>query len=104
MSLRRERGGATGLAMVAAADRLVRSGDARAVLVAAGEDRASGQSGETSTRTLAQVGEADYEVPLGATIPAYYALLVSAEGAERPLQKEPGWRGDRQSARPPAPA
>jgi acetyl-CoA C-acetyltransferase len=70
-------GGATGLAMVAAADRLVRSGDARAVLVVAGEDRASGQSGDTSKRTLAQVGEADYEVPLGATIPAYYALLAS---------------------------
>jgi acetyl-CoA C-acetyltransferase len=70
-------GGATGLAMVAAADRLVRSGDAQAVLVAAGEDRASGQSGDTSTRTLAQVGEIDYEVPLGATIPAYYALLAS---------------------------
>jgi acetyl-CoA acetyltransferase len=58
-------GGATGLAMVAAAARLVRAEEARAVLVAAGEDRASGQSIDTSTRTLAQVGDAAHEVPLG---------------------------------------
>ncbi|HRI98600.1 MAG TPA: thiolase family protein, partial [Nocardioides sp.] len=47
------------------------------VLVAAGENRASGQSRETSTRILAQVGHARYEVPLGGTVPAYYALLAS---------------------------
>lgn len=71
-------GGATGLAMVAAAVRLVEAGAAGTVLVAAGEDRASGQSGETSTRTLAQVGHRDYEVPTGCTVPGYYALLASA--------------------------
>ncbi|MHA6616355.1 thiolase family protein [Pseudonocardia sp. DLS-67] len=71
-------GGATGLAMVAAAVRLVEAGAADTVLVAAGEDRASGQSGETSTRTLAQVGHRDYEVPTGCTVPGYYALLASA--------------------------
>ncbi|TQM10106.1 thiolase family protein [Pseudonocardia kunmingensis] len=71
-------GGATGLAMVAAAVRLVESGEAGTVLVAAGEDRASGQSGETSTRTLAQVGHRDYEVPTGCTVPGYYGLLASA--------------------------
>ncbi len=70
-------GGATGLAMVAAAARLVEAGDAEVVLVAAGEDRASGQPGDTSTRTLAQVGHRDHEVPVGATVPAYYALLAS---------------------------
>ena len=37
-------GGATGLVMLAQAVRLVRAGDARAVLVVGGEDRASGQS------------------------------------------------------------
>lgn len=78
-------GGATGLAMVAAAARLVRAREARAVLVAAGEDRASGQGGDASTRTLAQVGHADHEVPLGATVPAYYALLASAYLATRGL-------------------
>lgn len=70
-------GGATGLAMLALAVRLVESGAARHVLVAAGEDRASGQARETSTRVLAQVGHAQYEVPLGGTVPAYYALLAS---------------------------
>lgn len=71
-------GGATGLTMVAWAARLVASGAARTVLVVAGEDRASGQSRDASTRALAQVGHARYEVPLGGTVPAYYALLASA--------------------------
>jgi acetyl-CoA acetyltransferase len=70
-------GGATGLAMLAQAVRLVESGAARNVLVVAGENRASGQTRETSTRVLAQVGHPAYEVPLGANVPAYYALLAS---------------------------
>ncbi|HLM04427.1 MAG TPA: thiolase family protein [Blastococcus sp.] len=70
-------GGATGLAMLAQAARLVESGAARHVLVVAGENRASGQSRQTSTAVLAQVGHADLEVPLGGTVPAYYALLAS---------------------------
>jgi acetyl-CoA acetyltransferase/uncharacterized OB-fold protein len=71
-------GGATGLAMVCEAVRIVESGAARCVLVVAGEDRASGQSTDDSMRTLAQVGHRDYEVPVGANVPAYYALLASA--------------------------
>jgi len=70
-------GGATGLAMLAQAATLVATGSVRHVLVVAGENRASGQSRQTSTRVLAQVGEPDYEVPLGGTVPAYYALLAS---------------------------
>lgn len=70
-------GGATGIAMVAEATRLVRSGVARNVLVVGGENRASGQSRDSSIATLAQVGHATHEVPLGANIPAYYALLAS---------------------------
>lgn len=70
-------GGATGLAMLAQAAKLVSAGAARHVLVVAGENRASGQSRETSTRVLAQVGHARYEVPLGGTVPGYYALLAS---------------------------
>jgi acetyl-CoA acetyltransferase len=82
-------GGATGLAMLAQAAHLVDSGAASAVLVVAGEDRASGQTTDTSMHTLAQVGHREYEVPTGATVPAYYALLASAYlhrhglGAER---------------------
>jgi acetyl-CoA acetyltransferase len=70
-------GGATGVAMLAHAVRLVENGRARAVLVVAGENRATGASRADSTRTLAQVGHPAYEVPLGATIPAYYGLLAS---------------------------
>ena len=70
-------GGATGLAMLAQAGRLVESGAAEHVLVVAGENRASGQSREASTAVLAQVGHAELEVPLGGTVPAYYALLAS---------------------------
>ncbi|MEP9383056.1 thiolase family protein [Nocardioides sp. KR10-350] len=71
-------GGATGLTMVATASQLVASGAAERVLVVAGEDRRSGQSTQTSTEALAQVGHRELEVPLGATVPAYYALLASA--------------------------
>jgi acetyl-CoA acetyltransferase len=70
-------GGATGLAMIAEATRLVRSGDADTVLIVGGENRASGQTRDAAIATLAQVGHASHEVVLGANIPAYYALLAS---------------------------
>ena len=70
-------GGATGAAMLMLAGDLVRAGRCRTVLVVAGEDRLSGQSRDASIQTLAQVSDADYEVPNGATVPAYYALLAS---------------------------
>lgn len=70
-------GGATGGAMVALATELVRSGRCRHVLLLAGENRLSGQARDTSIQTLAQVGDADLEVPNGASVPAYYALLAS---------------------------
>jgi acetyl-CoA acetyltransferase len=70
-------GGGTGLAMVMLAHYLVDAGIAHNILVVAGENRLTGQSRDTSMQTLAQVGHPAYEVPLGATIPAYYALLAS---------------------------
>jgi acetyl-CoA acetyltransferase len=70
-------GGATGLSMVSAACAWLESGRAENVLVVAGENRASGQSRQVSTEVLAQVGHSAYEVPLGGTVPAYYALLAS---------------------------
>ena len=81
-------GGATGLAMLAQAARLVDSGAAECVLVAAGEDRASGQTRATQTAVLAQVGQARYEVPLGGNVPAYYALLASAYLARYGLEPD----------------
>lgn len=70
-------GGATGAAMLMAARELVRAGRCRNVLVVAGENRLTGQSRDSSIQTLAQVGDADYEVPNGASVPAYYALMAS---------------------------
>ena len=70
-------GGATGFAMAMLAHHLVESGAAKNILVVAGENRLTGQSRDSAIQTLAQVGHPVYEVPLGATIPAYYGLLAS---------------------------
>ncbi|WP_374446760.1 thiolase family protein [Stella sp.] len=70
-------GGATGCAMTMLAARLVDAGQCRRILVVGAENRATGQSRDSAIQTLAQVGHPDFEVPYGATIPAYYALLAS---------------------------
>lgn len=70
-------GGATGSAMLMLARELVRSGRCKNVLVVAGENRLSGQTRDSSIQTLAQVGHADFEVPNGASVPAYYGLMAS---------------------------
>ena len=70
-------GGATGAAMLMLARELVRSGRCRNVLVVAGENRLTGQTRDSSIQTLAQVGDADFEVGNGGSVPAYYALMAS---------------------------
>lgn len=70
-------GGATGLGLVMLAQQWVLSGAARRVLVVGGENRMTGQSRDSAIQVLAQVGHPRYEVPLGATIPAYYGLVAS---------------------------
>lgn len=70
-------GGATGGAMLMLARELVRGGRCENVLVVAGENRLTGGGRDSAIQTLAQVGDADYEVPYGASVPAYYALLAS---------------------------
>jgi acetyl-CoA C-acetyltransferase len=70
-------GGATGAAMLMLARELVHAGRCRNVLVVAGENRLSGQARDSAIQTLAQVGDPDFEVPNGASVPAYYALLAS---------------------------
>jgi len=70
-------GGATGCALVMLATILVKSGTARRVLVVGGENRMTGTSRDSAIQTLAQVGHPAYEVPLGASVPAYYGLLAS---------------------------
>lgn len=70
-------GGATGAAMLMLARDLVRVGRCQRVLVVAGENRLTGQARDSAIQTLAQVGDAEMEVPNGASVPAYYALLAS---------------------------
>ena len=81
-------GGATGCAMLMLARELVRSGRCSNVLVVAGENRLSGQARDSAIQTLAQVGDADFEVPNGASVPAYYALLASRYMHETGLTEE----------------
>jgi acetyl-CoA C-acetyltransferase len=82
-------GGATGGALVMLAKLLVESGQCHNVLVVAGENRLSNPGGRDSAiQTLAQVGHADYEVPYGATVPGYYALLASAYMAAHGIAEE----------------
>ncbi len=70
-------GGASGLAMVMLARELIRSGRCKNVLCIAGENRLTGQTRDMAIQALSQVGHADYEVPFGPTVPAYYALLAA---------------------------
>lgn len=81
-------GGATGAAMVMLARTLLRAGTCRRILIVAGENRLTGQAVDTSIQTLAQVGEPDTEVPNGASVPAYYALLASAYMHQTGLDRE----------------
>jgi acetyl-CoA acetyltransferase len=70
-------GGATGFAMAMHAHAAIEAGIAQNILVVAGENRMTGQSRDASVQALAQVGHPRYEVPLGPTIPAYYALVAA---------------------------
>ncbi len=70
-------GGATGAAMAMLGQRLVDAGECRHLLIVAGDNRLTGQGRDSAVAMLAQVGERDYEVPFGPTIPAYYALVAS---------------------------
>jgi acetyl-CoA C-acetyltransferase len=81
-------GGATGCAMLMLARELVCAGRCTNVLVVAGENRLSGQARDSAIQTLAQVGDADFEVPNGASVPAYYALLASRYMHETGLSEE----------------
>lgn len=70
-------GGASGLTMVMLARELIRSGRCKNVLCVAGENRLTGQTRDMAIQALSQVGQIDYEVPFGPTVPAYYALLAA---------------------------
>ena len=82
-------GGATGAAALMLGKLLIEAGQCQTVLIVAGENRSSHSGGrEAAIRTLAQVGHASCEVPYGATIPGYYALLASHYLSEHGLKEE----------------
>lgn len=81
-------GGATGFALAMLAHELVEAGVVRNMLVVAGENRLSGAGRDGAVQALAQVGHPTYEVPLGPTIPAYYALIASRYMAEFGVKEE----------------
>lgn len=70
-------GGASGCAMIMQAALLTGTGRCRHVLVVAGDNRLSGMSRDGAVAALARVGHPQFEIPYGATIPAYYALVAS---------------------------
>ena len=70
-------GGGTGAGMLMLGDALIRAGEAHTILVVSGENRLTGMSRDAAVQTLAQVGHPKAESPLGATIPAYYALTAA---------------------------
>ena len=70
-------GGATGALMAALAMRLAEAGQCRHTLVVAGDNRLSGVGTDATVRMLARVGHADFEQPLGPSVPALYALATS---------------------------
>ncbi|NDH43405.1 MAG: thiolase family protein, partial [Betaproteobacteria bacterium] len=80
-------GGATGAGMVMLAGDLIRAKRCRQVLVVAGENRLSGMARDAAIAALAQVGDPDYELPHGTTVPAYYALLASRYMAAAGIQE-----------------
>ena len=81
-------GGATGMAMAMLAHHVVEAGLAKHVLVVGGENRLTGQSRDASIMALAQVGHPVYELPFGATIPAYYGLVASRYMHEHGVTEE----------------
>lgn len=81
-------GGGTGMAMMMLAHILVGAGEAKNILVVAGENRVTGQTRDAAVQSLAQVGHPQYEVPLGPTIPAYYGLVASRYMHEHNVSEE----------------
>jgi acetyl-CoA acetyltransferase len=69
-------GGATPGAALHHAAMAVATGQAKTVLVTAGENRATGQSRDDAVAALTQVGHPYFENPYGPLIPAFYAMIA----------------------------
>jgi len=70
-------GGASPAAMIGHAAAAIAAGRCRAVLICAGENRATGLSRDEAVTALAAVGHPYFEAPYGAFIPALYAMVAN---------------------------
>lgn len=71
-------GGASPNVMLHHAAQAVATGAAEVVLVAAGENRATGMSRDAAVSALAAVGHPYFEAPYGVGIPSLYAMVANA--------------------------
>ena len=69
-------GGASPAIMLKHAAEAIVAGQASAVLVCAGENRATGQSRDAAVAALVAVGHPYFEQPYGSSIPAFYAMIA----------------------------
>ena len=69
-------GGTPGTALHHAA-MAIATGQARTILVTAGENRATGQSRDAAVQALTQVGHPYFENPYGPLIPSFYAMIAN---------------------------
>ncbi len=69
-------GGASPAAMLRHAAHAIALGQAQAVLVCAGENRATGQSRDAAVAALTAVGHPYFEQPYGTSIPSFYAMIA----------------------------
>ncbi|MFA5522078.1 MAG: thiolase family protein [Castellaniella sp.] len=69
-------GGASPAVMLRHAAHAIALGQAEAVLICAGENRATGQSRDQAVAALAAVGHPYFEQPYGTSIPGFYAMIA----------------------------
>ena len=81
-------GGATGVAMATVAGALCQAGECINVLAVIGENRLTGFGADHTVKSMADAGHPDYEVPLGPTVPGFYALTASRYLYEHGLKEE----------------
>lgn len=69
-------GGASPAIMLKHAADAIASGQAKTILVCAGENRATGQSRDAALAALVAVGHPYFEQPYGSSIPGFYAMIA----------------------------
>lgn len=81
-------GGASPGGMLHYAALAVANGECNAVLVCAGENRATGMTRDEAVKALSAVGHPYFEAPYGASIPSFYGLVAARYMHERGLTRE----------------